>query len=180
MDFSIVTERLILRDFRATDWEEVHSYAADPEVVRFMNWGPNTPSDTQNFIAQAMRLAQEEPRRSYQVAVVAKATERVLGGAALKMLERDPLSGELGYTLHPSAWGQGYGTELARAILAFGFRDLGLDRIWASCRPENLGSRRILKKVGLGFEQYLQNERVVRGAPVDTLIFAATRAEWLS
>ena len=46
-------------------------------------------------------------------------------------------------------WGQGYATEAARAILDFGFADLGLRRIYATCRPENVGSSRVVEKIGM-------------------------------
>jgi len=179
MAFSIETPRLLLRDFQDADWTAVHTYAADPAVVRHMNWGPNTEADTRAFVAQAIALAQRSPRRTYHLAVVLKATGELIGGATLRMLDSDPLVGELGYTLHPAAWGKGYATELAAAVLAFGFKDLNLRRIWATCRPENLASYRILRKVGLAFEEYLQNERQVRGQWVDSFLCGLSRETWL-
>ena len=61
----------------------------------------------------------------------------------------------------------------------FGFKNLNLRRIWATCRPENVGSYRILKKVGLQFEEYIQNERMVRGQMVDCFLCGLSRATWL-
>jgi RimJ/RimL family protein N-acetyltransferase len=179
MNFSIETPRLLLRDFQEADWTAVHAYAANPEVTRHMNWGPNTEADTRAFVAQAIALGQRQPRRTYHLAVVAKETGALVGGATLRMLDSDPLSGELGYTLHPAAWGKGYATELARAVITFGFKDLNLRRIWATCRPENLASYRILRKVGLAFEEYLQNERQVRGHWVDCFLCGLSREAWL-
>lgn len=179
MQCSIETPRLLLRDFTAADWTAVHAYAADPDVVRHMNWGPNTEADTQAFLAQAIALGQRQPRRTYHLAVVIKETGAVVGGATLRMLEADPLSGELGYTLNPTVWGQGYATEVATAILDFGFRTLNLRRIWATCRPDNHASYRILRKVGLAFEEYLQNERQVRGQWVDSFLCGISREAWV-
>lgn len=48
------TERLVLRDFEEADWEAVHCYASDPEVVRYMSWGPNTEEDTRGFIQRKL------------------------------------------------------------------------------------------------------------------------------
>ena len=45
----IQTERLVLRDFEEADWEAVHSYGSDLEVVRYMDWGPNTEEETKNL-----------------------------------------------------------------------------------------------------------------------------------
>ena len=42
----IQADRVLLRDFEQVDWQAVHSYASDPEVVRYMDWGPNTEDET--------------------------------------------------------------------------------------------------------------------------------------
>jgi len=42
----IQADRVLLRDFEQADWQAVHSYASDPEVVRYMDWGPNTEDET--------------------------------------------------------------------------------------------------------------------------------------
>jgi RimJ/RimL family protein N-acetyltransferase len=179
MSFTIETPRLILREFVEEDWQEVHDYAKDMEVAKHMNWGPNTEADTREFIALAMTTAKEKPRRSYHLAVVSRHTGKVIGGATLRMLDAEPDSGELGYTFHPQTWGQGFATEVAKAFMAFGFLQLNLRRIWATCRPGNHSSFRILRKSGMRFEEYLQNEKCVRGEMVDSLLCGVSREEWL-
>ena len=178
MVLPLETPHLLLREFRAEDWVEAHAYARDPEVARYMNWGPNTEADTQAFIARAMALAAQTPREAYEFAIIFKPTGALIGGAGLRLPPEDRQSAELGYALHRLAWGQGLGTELARRLLAFGFRDLAVRRIWAKCRPENIGSYRVMKKAGLRFEEYLQNDRTVRGSQVDSFLCAITRREW--
>jgi hypothetical protein len=66
----IRTERLVLRDFEEADWKLVHDYASDPEVVRYMEWGPNAIENTRDFIKKAITHFQEHPRMSYDFAVV--------------------------------------------------------------------------------------------------------------
>jgi ribosomal-protein-alanine N-acetyltransferase len=51
---AIETERLLLRDLAASDRHPVHEYASDPEVVRFMDWGPNTEEETNEFIERSI------------------------------------------------------------------------------------------------------------------------------
>jgi RimJ/RimL family protein N-acetyltransferase len=179
MQLPIETDRLTLRDFRTEDWVQVHSYARDPEVVRFMVWGPNTEKDTREFIARAMAAAGQQPRTVFELAVLFKPTGALVGAAGLRASGDDPQAAELGYTLHRLAWGQGLGTELARALVDSAFRHLTVRRVWAKCRPENIGSYRVMKKAGLRFEEYLQNDRSVRGQPVDSFLCGITRQEWL-
>ena len=179
MDLPIETERLILREFQPEDWIQVHAYAKDPQVVRFMDWGPNSEAESRAFVARARAAEQQEPRRQYELAVIFKPTGALVGGASLKLGDQDPRSAELGYTLHRLAWGQGLGTELARRLVQLGFGQLGARRVWAKCQPENIGSYRVMKKAGLRFEEYVQNDKTIRGQRVDSFLCGLTREEWL-
>ncbi|GEM_PF-1705850 len=71
----IETNRLTLRDYREEDWFQVHAYARDPEVLRFMDWGPNSEADTRAFIARILASEHPQPRRVFELAVIFKATE---------------------------------------------------------------------------------------------------------
>jgi len=82
------------------------------------------------------------------LAVVERVGGVVVGDAGLQLLEDGP-DVELTYTLARSAWGHGYATEAAVAVLEWGFGDLGLERIVGVTYPENTASRRVLEKAGL-------------------------------
>ena len=179
MTLPIQTERLVLRDFEPEDWHRVHTYARDPEVIRYMDWGPNSEAETQAFIARARATSDQDPRKEYDLAIIFRPTGALIGGVTLKVAAADPHSAELGYTLHRQAWGQGLGTELARELVKFGFLQLGVRRIWAKCRPENIGSFRVMKKAGLDFEEYIINDKTVRGRSVDSFLCGITREQWL-
>jgi RimJ/RimL family protein N-acetyltransferase len=170
----IPTERLTLRDFMAADEAAVHSYASDPVVTRFLIWGPNTVEDTRTFIADAMAAAQLRPRRSFDLAVVETGTQALIGGAALRLSEDDLSDGEIGYALHRGHWSRGYGTEAAKGLLQFGFRELGLRRIMATCDPDNPASARVLQKAGLQYERRISNHLLVRGCWRDSLLFVCS------
>ena len=60
------TERLILREFREADFEAVHEYGSDPEVVKYMLWGPNTEQDTREFIRKVL-VQQKEQRGVHMI-----------------------------------------------------------------------------------------------------------------
>jgi ribosomal-protein-alanine N-acetyltransferase len=79
---------------------------------------------------------------------------------------------EIGYTLHPDQWGRGYATEAATALVGFGFSQLHLARITATCRPENVASAGVLQKIGMKQVGRLKNDRLIRGTWMDTLVFA--------
>ena len=64
-------------------------------------------------------------------------------------------------------------------MVTMGFEVLALRRIWASCDPENEGSRRVLEKAGLVLEGVLRAGMVIRGDVRDSLVWGILRAEWL-
>jgi RimJ/RimL family protein N-acetyltransferase len=178
--FTFETLRLRFRNFRADDWAAVHSYGSLPEVARFENWGPDTPEDSKAFVARAMARQREVPRRIYDLAMILKADGSLVGGAALKRGVEDFMTAEIGYTFHPRVWGRGLATEVAQALVDFGFRDLGPQRIWATCWPENHASFRVLQKAGLSFEGLLKGNAFVRGRLEDALLCGISRDTWLA
>jgi hypothetical protein len=74
------SERLLLREFVETDFDAVHTYATDLEVVRYMPWGPNTESDTTDFLGRSAAAAAADPRVEYGLAVVRVEDDTLLGG----------------------------------------------------------------------------------------------------
>ena len=76
-----------------------------------------------------------------------------IGRAGLVYLNYDETQSEIeiGYDLHQLHWGKGYGVELARAILNWGFYHLQVFELVAVTRPENKKSQRILEKIGMKY-----------------------------
>lgn len=165
------SSRLTLRELAMADEAAVHTYASDPEVTRFMVWGPNTAEETRTFVTRAVATAQTQPRTNFDLAVVVTETQTLIGGAALRLT--DEHAGEIGYVLHRDHWSKGYGTEVAKALLQFGFQDLGLHRIIATCDPDNAASVRVLQKAGLQFERRISDHLMVRGSHRDSLVFGS-------
>ena len=144
---TLETERLILRPFEETDFEAVHAYASAAENIQYMVWGPNDESQTKAFISQAIAQAKENPCSNYQFAVVLKSNRRLIGACNLAISSND--EAEIGWILHRDYWKQGFGTEMGKRILEFGFSELGLHRITAHCDAENYGSYRVMERIGM-------------------------------
>ncbi len=173
------TERLVLRDFAADDWPAFHAVESLPEVARYQSFEPRTEAESRAYVARAAKGATDRPRRTYDLAVILPAEERLVGRCGLGITDLETTEALLWYTLHPTYWGQGYTTEAARRLVEFGFRDLRLHRIWADCDPENVGSWRVLEKIGMRREGHLRENAWVKGAWVDSLIYAALDREWM-
>jgi RimJ/RimL family protein N-acetyltransferase len=103
--------------------------------------------------------------------------DEVVGLCGLAV-DRERDEGEAWYLLEPRVWGQGYGTEALRALLALGFDDLGLHRIWACCVPANVGSARVMEKNGMRLEGRCRQNLPIHGNWEDSLIYAILLAEF--
>ena len=174
----IETERLSLRPYESSDYDAVHVWASDPEVVTYFEWGPNTPAETQAYLEQAMAHEAEVPKRQFLFAVCRRGEAQPVGGIGLHISEPSHRSGWIGYVYRRDCWGQGYATEAARAVVRFGFEELNLHRIHATCDPRNLASRRVLEKCGMRYEGVLRQEKWYKNQWRDSALFAILEQEF--
>ena len=172
------TTRLVLREFREDDWPALHAVESLPEVARYQWFEPRTAEESRAYVIGACEGAAEDPRRTYDLAVVLQAEDRLIGRCGLGITDLDLDQAMLWYTLHPAYWGQGYVTEAARELVDFGFRQLQLHRIWADCDPANVASWRVLEKLGMRREGHLRENARIKGEWVDSLIYAVLKREW--
>lgn len=156
----------------------MHVYSSDPEVVRFMLWGPNTVEDTKAFIKRSIAFQQEQPRRNCNLAVILTAENRLIGSCGIYISNPDWREGYIGYVFNRNYWKKGYATETSKALLKFGFEQLSLHRIYAYCNPANTASAHVLEKSGMQLEGHFREHRWMKGRWVDTLQFAILDHEW--
>jgi RimJ/RimL family protein N-acetyltransferase len=146
-DAIAVTERLILRPHRAEDAESLYvRIESDPEVTRFTG-GSHALDETRRDLAELIASMVNDPRGLGSWAVVERATDTYIGYTLLKPFRIDDV--ELGYAIARTWWGQGYGTEAARATLLYGLGTLGLPSVIAAVNPANKASARIAEKIGM-------------------------------
>lgn len=178
MALMLTGPRLVLRDFTLDDWPSVYAYASRPEASRFQAWEPNSPGDSQAYVAGAVAAAGDDPRTLFRLAVVLSAQATVIGAGDLKIGSRPFRTGEIGYIIHPHYWGHGYAAEVARLLLAFGFVSLGLHRISGTCDPRNVASARVLEKVGMQYEGHLRETLLLRDGWRDSTLYSILEHEW--
>lgn len=175
---TIETERLLIREFTLDDFDAVHRYASNSNVVRFMTWGPNTDTETKQFLQSKLQAQILKPRVSYDLAITLEGV--LIGGGGLTIHDQKSGEAELGYCFDEPYWGNGLGTEFASAMIRYGFEELDLHKIIAKCDPENQGSYRIMEKNGMIREGHLRENQRIRGKYRDTLIYGILRGEWES
>ncbi len=128
----LLTQRLLLREFQSLDWQDVHEYNTDPEVFRHMPSDPGTIEDTHALVRWCIEQAQVEPRLIYDLAVVLKSEQKVIGWCRFAWRQDELRQAEIAYLLNRHYWGQGLATEAARELVRFGFEMLPAHRIFAT------------------------------------------------
>ncbi|MFD9421392.1 MULTISPECIES: GNAT family N-acetyltransferase [unclassified Streptomyces] len=158
------------------DWPAIHSRACLPEACRFQPWGPNTENQTRDFVRTAVEAWSSAPQQRF--AHVARFGDAVVGVGELHVRSHTRRQGEISYIVHPRLWGKGIGTEIGRRLLARGFDHLGLHRIYATCDPRNLGSSKVLTKLGMTYEGHHRHTAWIRDGWRDSLMFSVLEEEW--
>ncbi len=145
----IETERLVLRDFTTDDWSALHLYGSDPEVMKLLHLLPNSVERSREVIEQHISCQHEEPRTRYELAITLASTGELIGSSSIRMVWPRNRETSMGYVLRRDSWGKGYATEAAREMLRIGFELLEAHRVFASVDTENIGSIRVLHKLGM-------------------------------
>jgi len=174
----LATERLLLREFTAHDCHAVLAYQSDPRYLRYAPWTYRLRENVARLVQDFIDWQDELPRGKFQLAIALRTNHQVIGTCGIRMATGHAQQAELGYELHPDYWGQGYATEAARSLLAFGFQTLSLQRVWAQCVAENTASIRVLERLGMGQERRLRQHAWMQNRWWDMVVYAMNRTEW--
>ncbi len=164
------TERLLLRPIRLTDIAEVLDYSIDDEWSRHFN--PSTVEDVEDFVAQNVLAPwAESPRFSIVV------DSKVIGGLGLTIDKKHKIA-ELAYSMAKEHWGKGIMTEAARGVVRWGFEELGLAKIYSHADVLNVGSWRVMEKLGMTREGLFRGHSLARGVRQDDVYYGLLREDW--
>jgi RimJ/RimL family protein N-acetyltransferase len=182
MHVFLETERLILRRFTMADEDNLVALDGDPAVMRYNTGGRETPREEIRDDYLPAYLAYYERGEQYGFwAAVEKATGDFIGWFHFRPLPEAPADEpELGYRLVRSAWGKGYATEGSQALIDKGFTEHDIRRVWAAAMAVNLGSRRVMEKVGMRLirEFHAEWPERIPGDEHGDVEYAIERAEW--
>lgn len=157
------TPRLTLRRMRPEDAEQMHRYASDPEVARYMLWEPHESlRDSENFL----RFVRERYSRGDPAGwgLEERETGRFMGTCGMQAWRPEHSRAELGYVLAREHWGRGLMTEAVAAVVNFGFERIGFNRLEARCLDGNIASARVLEKVGMIWEGTSRSSHFLGGS----------------
>lgn len=154
MPLPIETDRLVIRLFRESDADAMFDVWGDPQVMRYIPSGPyQRPEDIRPRLERLARF-HEHGGRSLWAVCLRRPTEesmwdRPIGAVGIVPVAWEGPETELAFHLAREFWGLGLATEAGAACLAYGFVELGLDRIIGLTFRQNTASHHVLRKLGM-------------------------------
>jgi RimJ/RimL family protein N-acetyltransferase len=144
---SLTTQRLALRRFTPADLDWLAALYGDPEVTHHLG-GVKNRTQTQEFLdTRILGYYDEHPGLGIWM-TVDRGTGSPVGFHLLNQIRGESII-QVGYALARPAWGKGYASEMAEAVVGYGFRELRLPRIAGMTSLRNQASLRVLQKIGL-------------------------------
>ncbi|WP_298444653.1 GNAT family N-acetyltransferase [uncultured Ferrimonas sp.] len=153
MSFIIETERLGLRQFTLDDAPAVLAFSSNEQVTEYTgDAGMIASIDDAEHVIRTIWLKEYRQHGYARYALVHKADNKVIGFAGWKFIDEDNMP-DLGYRMLPQYWGQGLGFEIALACMHYGKETLEFNHVFADALPDNLGSCRIIEKLGFRYQK---------------------------
>lgn len=179
LDLTLKTDRLILRPFEKSDFDEVLDYYSLPDVQRYLDWKARDTSEAKAaFDAMRKQTRLTRPGDILTFAVVRKADSTVMGHVSLKWTDATAAQAEIRFALGPAFRRKGYGSEAVRAVVSFGFDQHKFHRVFARTAGKNEASASLLKRLGMRLEAHYREHALFQGEWDEELHFAILDREW--
>jgi ribosomal-protein-alanine N-acetyltransferase len=176
--YSFETERLCLNEATWDDAENVYRLHTLYEIDRYNTIGiPKSVDETREVMRPAIEDKRNEVRKKLFWKITKKDSGEFIGEAGMSLSADRFKLGEIFYNLLPEQWGKGYGTEIAKALIKFGFEKLHLHKIEAGVATENKRSIRVLEKAGMTQEGLRRKILPIRGEWKDNYHYAIIEDE---
>jgi [ribosomal protein S5]-alanine N-acetyltransferase len=169
---TIAIGAVTLRALSVEDAPAVHAYASDPEVARFTLWPPHISIDSSREFLTALSSP-----TVVSWAIVLNEEQSVVGMVFLHSLNRWHKNAEIAFNVARSQWKKGIATEAVKAVIRFAFEEIGLNRVEATCMLGNIGSQRVLEKIGMSKEGTMRRSHFRYDGFHDMELFSILRRE---
>jgi RimJ/RimL family protein N-acetyltransferase len=180
----LATDRLDLRPFAADEADLLIELDSDPAVMRFLSGGePTAPEVVRDLVLPSLLAAYERWDGRFGLFAARETAGGAFVGWFCLRPERDgPLDEvELGYRLRQDAWGKGYATEVAAALLEKAFAELDVRMVWGATMFHNRASQKVMEKVGMTVSRTLptpEDMLAVEDSELGGFQYEITREQW--
>jgi RimJ/RimL family protein N-acetyltransferase/nicotinamidase-related amidase len=159
----IETQRLILRPFSMEDAKSVLDNWAGDEKVQKMYGEPayKTVEEVKSLLQKY--IAGYVTGYTYRWAVIEKESGECIGQIAFFLVDKFNSWGEIEYAIGKAYQGKGYATEAAKAVIDYGFKEIGFNKVQICVRPSNVKSKNVIEKCGFEYEGMLRDYFFIDG-----------------
>lgn len=176
--FVYESERVFLRPYTQADFAALHKIVSDKQTM--YAWGQGfSKKESEEWLEKQLAHYQQYGFGIW--AIVEKQSGKIIGNAGLNHTEIS-LKGktqkivEIGYLLHRDFWGKGYGSEVARMCVKYGFETLGLEEVYCLIKEDNLSSLKVAKK--LSMQKVGEYPKPYKGKKINHLVFKLDKNVW--
>jgi ribosomal-protein-alanine N-acetyltransferase len=174
-----ISERLILRKLTMDDAEEYFQFASDPLVSVDTLWDRHeTLGDTIPYLEKVIH--KYDLKQAFRWGIIHRLDNKLIGRTGLISLDPVHEKAEIGYALSSEYWNKGIITEATSEIIKYGFMELGLNRIEGRCNYNNVGSSRVMEKMGMVYEGTLRQQLKIKGKFLDQKLYSILKSDFLS
>jgi len=167
------TKRLNLQEVKESDIEQIYKLHSFPEVDEYNTLGiPENMEVTEKLVRPMIEAQKTKDRKSYDWKIIRKDSGEFIGLAGISLSANRFTLGEIYYELFPSHWGNGFATEVAKALIKAGFEIFNLHKVEAGVATENTSSIRVLEKSGMTREGLRRKILPIRGEWKDNYHYA--------
>jgi RimJ/RimL family protein N-acetyltransferase len=170
----ITTDRVLLRQWKATDREPFAHMNAEADVMRYFPHALN--ADESNALVDRIEAHFDEHGWGLWAAEIQGKFAGFIGLSHVTFDTGYEVAPEIGWRLASKFWHQGYATEGAKAALAYGIQELAMSRIVSFTSPHNRPSWRVMERIGMTKVGMFEHPRVPDGHPLKTQVLYEARA----
>lgn len=175
------TSRLVIRDHIEDDIESLHKLLSDEETMYYLQEiRTKTLDESKQNLYEAIKESKLENRTKYFFAITMKETNEYIGeiGFTVKINSPHGKIVELGYFILPNYWGKGIVTEAAKEVIGYAFDKADVTKIETGCIKDNIGSEKIMKKLGMIKEAELKKHVLLYSKLYDRVEYRLLKEEW--
>jgi RimJ/RimL family protein N-acetyltransferase len=175
---TLCSDRLVLEPVNARNARDLWRILGAPDLRRFQDIPRLRAEEFERQVRARPRVLEARVTGRFEWLLQRGEPPESIGWVSLRVNERAPDVGEIGYSLIESARGAGYATEALGTIVDEAFIVSELGELQACCVPENIPSRAVLERAGFREMRLLRGGAMIRGRHVDVLLYSVARGQW--
>jgi ribosomal-protein-alanine N-acetyltransferase len=152
------TERLLIRPFSPEDFDGFYALVSHKEVMKYLPENVMSKDEAKeifDWLIGCYTKNKPEKILKYTVGIIEKPTKKLIGWCGFGPLDFDSSKIEVYYGLSRDYWGKGFATEASKSIVKYAFGTVGLNEMFGVVIPENIGSIKVLEKIGMKYQKHI-------------------------